>query len=186
MDGTWIKPPEISIESLLREYLSGKMNTIILHGMEQEIPATEENKVKFMKTEIFRRDKKQREMKMQPLKCKQETTNNKKIKMDPSSKKLVSLPTSETNRQSGHDDDNNDIDTIDNLENDNRTEEFNIDQTYTGNTNTGNSGTVKDKDSMKIHLQVLDLTPYEFNNDTINLLLKGLSFTPTPSSRKPI
>ena len=63
VDGTWIKPPEISMEGLLRKYLSGKMNTIILHGMEQEIPTTEENKVKFVKTEIFRRDKKQTEMK---------------------------------------------------------------------------------------------------------------------------
>ena len=63
----------------------------------------------------------------------------------------------------------------DNLENDNRTEEFNIDQTDTGNTNTGNIGIVEDKDSMKIHLQVLDLTQYQFNNDTINLLMKGLS-----------
>ena len=153
--------------------------------MEQEIPTTEENKVKFVKTEIFRRDKKKTEMKMQPLKCKQEITNKKKIKMDPSSKKkLVSLPTSEINRKSGHDNDNNDVDTIDNLENNNRTEEFNIDQTDTGNTNTGNIGIVEDKDSMKIHLQVLDLTPYEFNNDTINLLMKGLSFTPTPSSKE--
>ena len=56
VDGTWIKPPEISMEG----HLSGKMNTIILHGMEQEIPTTEENKVKFVKTEIFRRDKKQK------------------------------------------------------------------------------------------------------------------------------
>ena len=37
---------------------------------------------------------------------------------------------------------------------------------------------------MKVHLQVLDLTPYEFNNDTINLLMKGLSFTPTPPSKE--
>ena len=37
---------------------------------------------------------------------------------------------------------------------------------------------------MKIHLQVLDLTPYEFNNDTINLLTKDLSFTPTPPSKE--
>ena len=37
---------------------------------------------------------------------------------------------------------------------------------------------------MKIHLKVLDLTPYEFNNDTITLLMKGLSFTPTPPSKE--
>ena len=37
---------------------------------------------------------------------------------------------------------------------------------------------------MKVHLQVLDLTPYEFNNETINLLMKGLSFTPTPPSKE--
>ena len=88
------------------------------------------------------------------------------------------------NRKSGHDNDNNDIDTIDNLEDDNRTEEFNIDQTATGNTNTGNIGIVEDKDSMKIHLQVLDLTPYEFNNNTNYLLMKDLSFTPTPPSKE--
>ena len=37
---------------------------------------------------------------------------------------------------------------------------------------------------MKRHLQVLDLTPYEFNNDTINLLMKGLPFTPTYPSKE--
>ena len=92
VDRIWIKPPEISIEGLLREYLSGKTNTIILHGMEQEIPTTEENKVKFVKTEIFRRDKKQTEMKMPPLICKQEITNKKKIKIDSGSKKTSKSP----------------------------------------------------------------------------------------------
>ena len=37
---------------------------------------------------------------------------------------------------------------------------------------------------MKIHLQVLHLTPYEFNNDTINLFMKDLSFTPTLPSKE--
>ena len=45
--------------------------------------------------------------------------------------------------------DNRDIDTLDNLENGNGTEEYNIDQNKIGNTNTQNIGTVEDKDSMK-------------------------------------
>ena len=38
-----------------------------------------------------------------------------------------------------------------------------------------------DKERQQVHPQVLDLTPYDFSNDTINLLKKGLSFTPAPS-----
>ena len=37
-----------------------------------------------------------------------------------------------------------------------------------------------DKERQQVHLQVLGLTPYDFSNDTINLLKKGLSFTPAP------
>ena len=35
-----------------------------------------------------------------------------------------------------------------------------------------------DKERQQVHLQVLDLIPYDFSNDTINLCEKGLSFTP--------
>ena len=36
----------------------------------------------------------------------------------------------------------------------------------------------------KVHLQVLDLTPYEYSEDTINLLMEGLTFAPTPPSNE--
>ena len=40
------------------------------------------------------------------------------------------------------------------------------------------------KNLKKVHLQVLDLTPYEFSEGTINLLMEGLTFTPTPPSNE--
>ena len=36
----------------------------------------------------------------------------------------------------------------------------------------------------KVNLQVPDLTSYKFGEDTINLLMKGLTFTPTPPSNE--
>ena len=70
-----------------------------------------------------------------------------------------------------------------NFETDNQnnvTVESNDEQSTTGNNSLEFTENGMDKERQHVHLHVLDLTPYDFSNDTINLLKKGLSFTPAP------
>ena len=55
-------------------------------------------------------------------------------------------------------------------------------QTETLNNNKENK--TENYCAKQIHLQVLELTPYEFSDDIVNLLMKGLTFTPTPPSNE--
>ena len=61
---------------------------------------------------------------------------------------------------------------------------YNNNQTETIPLNNNKENKTENGGAKQIHLQVLDMTPYEFSDNTVSLLMKGLTFTPTPPSNK--
>ena len=60
----------------------------------------------------------------------------------------------------------------------------NNNQTETTPLNNNKENKTENDCAKQIHLQVLDFTLYELSEDTVNLLMKGLTFTPAPPSNK--
>ena len=91
--------------------------------------------------------------------------------MDYSSQKIVGIPTGEIRFK-----ENNILDISRTTNNNNQT----------GTTPLDNNKKNKTENdcAKQIHLQVLDLTLYELSDDTVNLQMKGLTFTPAPPSNE--